>query len=179
MPLLIQTRLAVTPISTVHKMSGDSCLSDEHLGSCFCCTCYISELSPHLAPVRLCTNPPWGRFSILHLHKPVYLCLSQFLSHTHIHILLTHMLTYITHACTQPCAHVHTCTHTVTQAHHLRRVMGLPWWLSGMESAHPGRGRRFDPWSGKIPWAHTPQLCSSQLKKKPAQQPRPSTSKNT
>ena len=28
---------------------------------------------------------------------------------------------------------------------------GLPWWLSGKESACPGRRSRFDPWSGKVP----------------------------
>ena len=29
---------------------------------------------------------------------------------------------------------------------------GLPWWLSGKESACQNRGCRFDPWVGKIPW---------------------------
>ena len=29
---------------------------------------------------------------------------------------------------------------------------GLPWWLSGKESACQRRRRRFDPWVGKIPW---------------------------
>ena len=30
---------------------------------------------------------------------------------------------------------------------------GLPWWLSGYESAWQCRGHGFDPWSGKIPHA--------------------------
>ena len=30
---------------------------------------------------------------------------------------------------------------------------GLPWWSSGYESACQCQGRRFDPWSGKIPHA--------------------------
>ena len=29
---------------------------------------------------------------------------------------------------------------------------GLPWWLSGKESACQCRKHGFDPWSGKIPW---------------------------
>ena len=29
---------------------------------------------------------------------------------------------------------------------------GLPWWLSGKESACHCRRCRFDPWVGKIPW---------------------------
>ena len=28
--------------------------------------------------------------------------------------------------------------------------LGLPWWLSGKESAHQCRRLRFDPWSRKI-----------------------------
>ena len=35
--------------------------------------------------------------------------------------------------------------------------MGLPWWLSGKESACQCKGYEFDPWSGKIPHA-TEQL---------------------
>ena len=30
--------------------------------------------------------------------------------------------------------------------------MGLPWWLSGKESAWQCRRRSFNPWVGKIPW---------------------------
>ena len=30
--------------------------------------------------------------------------------------------------------------------------MGLPWWLSGKESAFQYRKCRFDPWVSKIPW---------------------------
>ena len=30
--------------------------------------------------------------------------------------------------------------------------LGLPWWLSGKESACQCRRPRFDPWVGKIPW---------------------------
>ena len=114
MSLLIQTRLAVTPTSTVHEMSGDSCLSTDDVGSCFYCICYISELSPHLVPFLLCTNPPWGHISFLHLHKPICLCLSQFLSLSHTHTPYSHTcLMYIIHAYAQPCTHVTTCTHTV------------------------------------------------------------------
>ena len=29
---------------------------------------------------------------------------------------------------------------------------GLPWWLSGKESACQCRRLRFDPWVGKMPW---------------------------
>ena len=29
-------------------------------------------------------------------------------------------------------------------------LVGLPWWLSGKESACQCRGHRFHPWSGKI-----------------------------
>ena len=32
-------------------------------------------------------------------------------------------------------------------------VSGLPWWLSGKESACQRRRHKFDPWSGKIPQA--------------------------
>jgi len=35
---------------------------------------------------------------------------------------------------------------------------GLPWWLSGKESACQHRRLRFDPWSGKIP--HTVEQLS-------------------
>ena len=38
---------------------------------------------------------------------------------------------------------------------HHTNVLGLPWWLSGKESACQGRRRRtegFNPWVGKIPW---------------------------
>ena len=31
-------------------------------------------------------------------------------------------------------------------------IYGLPWWLSGKESAHQCRRHTFDPWVGKIPW---------------------------
>ena len=31
-------------------------------------------------------------------------------------------------------------------------VLGLPWWLSGKESACPCKRHGFDPWVGKIPW---------------------------
>ena len=30
---------------------------------------------------------------------------------------------------------------------------GLPWWRSGWESACQCRGRGFEPWSGRIPYA--------------------------
>ena len=32
-------------------------------------------------------------------------------------------------------------------------LAGLPWWLSGYESACQRRGRGFEPWSGRIPQA--------------------------
>ena len=35
---------------------------------------------------------------------------------------------------------------------HNYRAPGLPWWLSGKESACQCRRCRFDPWAGKIPW---------------------------
>ena len=34
-----------------------------------------------------------------------------------------------------------------------RLERGLPWWLSGKESACQGRRHRFDPWSRRIPQA--------------------------
>ena len=37
------------------------------------------------------------------------------------------------------------------------KLMGLPWWHSGWESACQCRGHGFEPWSGKIPHA-TEQL---------------------
>ena len=33
------------------------------------------------------------------------------------------------------------------------KIMGLPWWHSGWESACQCRGHGFEPWSGKIPHA--------------------------
>jgi len=30
--------------------------------------------------------------------------------------------------------------------------MGLPWWLSGKETACHCRRHRFDPWIRKLPW---------------------------
>ena len=33
------------------------------------------------------------------------------------------------------------------------RLIGLPWWRSGWESACQRRGHGFEPWSGKIPRA--------------------------
>ena len=33
-----------------------------------------------------------------------------------------------------------------------RVLLGLPWWLSGKESACQCRRYRFNPWVGKIPW---------------------------
>ena len=33
------------------------------------------------------------------------------------------------------------------------QIRGLPWWLSGKESACQCKGHRFDPWSRKIPHA--------------------------
>ena len=44
------------------------------------------------------------------------------------------------------------------------RKFGLPWWLSGKESACWCRRRRFNPWARKIPgrrkWQCTPVLLS-------------------
>ena len=34
-----------------------------------------------------------------------------------------------------------------------KKVLGLPWWLSGKESTCQCRRHRFDPWFGKIPHA--------------------------
>ena len=36
-----------------------------------------------------------------------------------------------------------------------RLERGLPWWLSGKESACQGRRHRYDPWSERMP--HTVQ----------------------
>ena len=33
-----------------------------------------------------------------------------------------------------------------------KHILGLPWWLSGKESACQCRGHGFDPWIRKIPW---------------------------
>ena len=41
--------------------------------------------------------------------------------------------------------------------HSITKLMGLPWWHSGWESACQCRGHGFEPWSGKIPHA-TEQL---------------------
>ena len=35
----------------------------------------------------------------------------------------------------------------------IKYSQGLPWWLSGGESACQCRGHRFGPWSGNIPHA--------------------------
>ena len=35
----------------------------------------------------------------------------------------------------------------------IKNTTGLPWWLSGWESACQCRGHGFEPWSGKIPHA--------------------------
>ena len=45
------------------------------------------------------------------------------------------------------------------QNKHKRNYTGLPWWLSGQESACQGREHRFEPWSRKIPHA-TEQLSA-------------------
>ena len=37
-------------------------------------------------------------------------------------------------------------------------IPGLPWWLSGKESACRYRRCGFDPWVGKIPWRKSWQL---------------------
>ena len=34
----------------------------------------------------------------------------------------------------------------------VKKLRGLPWWLSGKESACQLRRHGFDPWVGKIPW---------------------------
>ena len=33
----------------------------------------------------------------------------------------------------------------------IKRVLGLPWWLSGKESTYQCERHGFCPWSGKIP----------------------------
>ena len=45
------------------------------------------------------------------------------------------------------------CTQWNTIQHQKRRKSGPPWWFSGWESTCQFRGPRFDPWSGKIPYA--------------------------
>ena len=47
----------------------------------------------------------------------------------------------------------HTTSHTETSPHPSRTNPGLPWWLSGKESACQRRRHDFYPWSGKIPHA--------------------------
>ena len=43
---------------------------------------------------------------------------------------------------------------SVTEAQWVKKkVIGLPWWSSGWESACQSRGQGFDPWSGKIEYA--------------------------
>ena len=37
-----------------------------------------------------------------------------------------------------------------------KQIPGLPWWLSGKESAYQCRRRGFDPWTGRIPYASKP-----------------------
>ena len=39
---------------------------------------------------------------------------------------------------------------------HILKPIGLPWWLSGKESACQHRRHGFDSWSGKIPQAAEP-----------------------
>ena len=44
-------------------------------------------------------------------------------------------------------------------------ILGLPWWLSGKESASQCRRHGFDPWSGKIPRAaeqRSPQATTAE-----------------
>ena len=47
-------------------------------------------------------------------------------------------------------ARIYTGKRTVSS---ISGVEGLPWWLSGNESACQCRRQGFDPWSGKIPHA--------------------------
>ena len=42
-------------------------------------------------------------------------------------------------------------------------VFGLPWWLSGKESACHCRRHRFDPWVRKILWRRTLKLTPVSL----------------
>ena len=48
-----------------------------------------------------------------------------------------------------------------------KNYRGLPWWLSGWESACQCRGHGFEPWSGKIPHA-AEQLGPSATTTEPA-----------
>ena len=55
--------------------------------------------------------------------------------------------------------------HAQTRRKYLQKYSwGLPWWLSGKESACQCRKHRFDPWSRKIPHA-SEQLWEPQLLK--------------
>ena len=47
-----------------------------------------------------------------------------------------------------------------------KRNTGLPWWLSGKESAYQCRRHRFNPWVGKIPWRRKRQLTPLFLPRK-------------
>ena len=41
----------------------------------------------------------------------------------------------------------------ISKIYKMLKVLGLPWWHSGWESACQCRGHGFEPWSGKIPHA--------------------------
>ena len=51
-------------------------------------------------------------------------------------------------------------TRPIFSSVHLSENTKLPWWYRGKESACQRRGRRFDPWSRKIP--HTKEQLHSQ-----------------
>ena len=53
-------------------------------------------------------------------------------------------------ACCSPWGHKE--LDTTEQLNWTEQGMGLPWWLSGKESACQCRRHRFNPWVRKIPW---------------------------
>ena len=47
---------------------------------------------------------------------------------------------------------IHSCIRLSSRICYKSSNQGLPWWLSGKESACQCRTHGFDPWSGKIPY---------------------------
>ena len=88
------------------------------------------------------------------LHLLVTLALSVLGNSTHLEPPSLHLSTTYT-------GHRHTMLPDINNWN-----LGLPWWVSGKESACQCRGNRFDPWLRKMPhvteqvlW-HVPQLLS-------------------
>ena len=125
MPLLIQTRVAVTPTSFQQSTRcQDSHLSAGDGGSCLGCTRYVSELSPRLVPVLLCATLPGGAsVSSICTDQSVPVSFSFSLSRTH----PTHTHAYKYHTCIHTtihtCEYMHTYSHTSSS---LKKSHGAP-----------------------------------------------------